>query len=80
MSVPDSVQRQLRVAARALGRQGLAHAYGHCSVRLSEAPSYGLTILEYDPNSRGAIAYSSLSQEVAARTASQLEGLSYAQA
>ncbi|MBS8227312.1 class II aldolase/adducin family protein [Vannielia litorea] len=26
----------LRMAARALGRAGLAHAYGHCSVRLSE--------------------------------------------
>ncbi|MCK9511864.1 MAG: class II aldolase/adducin family protein [Pigmentiphaga sp.] len=30
----DTVQRQLRIAARALGRHGLAHAYGHCSVRL----------------------------------------------
>ncbi|MGR3795792.1 class II aldolase/adducin family protein [Vannielia sp. SX4] len=28
---------KLRVAARALGRAGLAHAYGHCSVRLSES-------------------------------------------
>jgi len=34
---PDEIlQRQLRVAARALGRHGLAHAYGHCSVRLDE--------------------------------------------
>lgn len=39
------------------------------SVRLSEAPSYGLTIFEYDPNSRGAIAYSALAQELVARTA-----------
>jgi chromosome partitioning protein len=38
------------------------------SVRLSEAPSYGLTILEYDPNSRGAIAYATLSDELAARS------------
>jgi HCOMODA/2-hydroxy-3-carboxy-muconic semialdehyde decarboxylase len=30
----EEVQRQLRMAARALGRHGLAHAYGHCSVRL----------------------------------------------
>jgi chromosome partitioning protein len=36
-------------------------------VRLSEAPSYGLTILEYDPTSRGAIAYANLAGEVAAR-------------
>jgi chromosome partitioning protein len=38
------------------------------SVRLSEAPSYGLTILEYDPNSRGALAYSALAREVVERT------------
>lgn len=36
MNVPESVQQQLRAAARALGRHGLAHAYGHCSVRLDE--------------------------------------------
>jgi chromosome partitioning protein len=38
------------------------------SVRLSEAPSFGLTILEYDPNSRGALAYAALSEELAARS------------
>lgn len=27
------MQTQLRIAARALGRAGLVHAYGHCSVR-----------------------------------------------
>ena len=34
--VDEHTQRQLRIAARALGRHGLAHAYGHCSVRLDE--------------------------------------------
>lgn len=35
MDAPDpAVQRRVRVAARALGRHGLAHAYGHCSARL----------------------------------------------
>ena len=29
-------QRQVRIAARALGRHGLVHAYGHCSLRLDE--------------------------------------------
>jgi len=43
------------------------------SVRLSEAPSYGMTILEYDPNSRGAAAYAALAEEVAARS-EQLRG------
>ncbi|MEX0730550.1 MAG: class II aldolase/adducin family protein [Aquisalimonadaceae bacterium] len=34
-TVPTSAQQRLvRRAARALGRTGLAHAYGHCSVRL----------------------------------------------
>jgi chromosome partitioning protein len=37
------------------------------SVRLSEAPSHGLPIALYDPASRGAHAYESLADEVAAR-------------
>lgn len=31
------MQRLVRIAARAAGRQGLAHAYGHCSQRLDDA-------------------------------------------
>ena len=30
-------ERVVRVAARALGRAGLVHAYGHCSVRLDDS-------------------------------------------
>jgi chromosome partitioning protein len=37
------------------------------SVRLSEAPSYGQTILSYAPNSAGALAYHALAQEFMAR-------------
>lgn len=37
------------------------------SVRLSEAPSYGRSIFEYDPSSRGALAYRALSREVEQR-------------
>lgn len=37
------------------------------SVRLSEAPSYGLSILDYDPSSRGARAYNLLAKEVISR-------------
>lgn len=33
------------------------------NVRLSEAPSHGQTIFEYDPNSTGAIAYQKLAKE-----------------
>ena len=34
MARDDSLDRTVRVAARALGRAGLAHAYGHCSARI----------------------------------------------
>jgi chromosome partitioning protein len=37
------------------------------SIRLGEAPSFGASILEYDPHSRGAEAYSALAVEVASR-------------
>lgn len=37
------------------------------NVRLSEAPSYGKTILSYAPNSAGALAYQALAQEFMAR-------------
>ncbi|HEY0834662.1 MAG TPA: class II aldolase/adducin family protein, partial [Azospirillum sp.] len=39
MSAPDvgdGDQRRVRVAARAMGRHGLAHAYGHVSARLDD--------------------------------------------
>src|SRR5204862_681812 len=34
------------------------------NVRLAEAPSYGKPIISYDPNSRGAVAYSQLAREI----------------
>lgn len=34
------------------------------SVRLSEAPSHGMSIIEYDPNSKGAWKYKELTKEV----------------
>ncbi len=37
------------------------------NVRLSEAPSHGKSILEYDPNSPGALAYRALAEEVISR-------------
>ncbi|KAB7619517.1 class II aldolase/adducin family protein [Alkalilimnicola sp. S0819] len=36
LSVTEDQQRLVRQAARALGRNGLAHAYGHCSLRLDD--------------------------------------------
>ena len=37
------------------------------NVRLSEAPSFGQAILDYDPNSPGALAYRALAKEVMGR-------------
>ncbi|MEO6055147.1 MAG: ParA family protein [Chthoniobacterales bacterium] len=44
------------------------------SVRLSEAPSFGKTILEYDPKGPGTIAYQALAQEFLER---QKRGVSF---
>jgi HCOMODA/2-hydroxy-3-carboxy-muconic semialdehyde decarboxylase len=41
MSQDDkALHRKLRMAARALGRAGLVHAYGHCSVRPANADQF----------------------------------------
>lgn len=37
------------------------------NVRVSEAPSYGMSVIEYDPNSKGAISYRELAKEVIRR-------------
>ena len=37
------------------------------NVRLSEAPSHGQTILDYEPKSKGAVAYKALAREVLSR-------------
>jgi len=44
------------------------------NIRLSEAPSYGQTILSYAPASAGAIAYQALTQEFLARVEVQEQG------
>ena len=37
------------------------------TVKLSEAPSYGIPIIQYDPTGKGAIAYRNLAEEVVKR-------------
>jgi chromosome partitioning protein len=41
------------------------------SVKVSEAPGYGMTILHYDPGSRGALSYMDASRELAERGAAE---------
>jgi chromosome partitioning protein len=42
------------------------------NVRLSEAPSHGKPILDYDPNCRGARAYAELAEEILERVAARV--------
>ena len=37
------------------------------SVRVSEAPSYGQTVMTYDPGSPGALSYLDAAREIAAK-------------
>jgi chromosome partitioning protein len=43
------------------------------NVRLSEAPSYALPVLAYDPASKGSLAYTQLAEELLARHATRKE-------
>ncbi|WP_204075453.1 ParA family protein [Planotetraspora phitsanulokensis] len=44
------------------------------SVRLSEAPSYGQSVMTYDPGSSGAMAYMEAAREIAYRAATVADG------
>ena len=44
------------------------------NIKLSESPSHGLPVILYDPDSRGAIAYSLLSRELIARNRRESRG------
>ncbi len=41
------------------------------SVRVSEAPSYGQTVMTYDPGSTGALSYLEAARELAAQVAAR---------
>jgi chromosome partitioning protein len=44
------------------------------SVKVSEAPGYSMTIIDYDPGSRGAMSYMDASRELAERGAATVKG------
>jgi chromosome partitioning protein len=46
------------------------------AVRVSEAPSYGQTVMTYDPASNGAEAYALVSREIARRGAPSINSIS----
>ncbi|MBF6135826.1 ParA family protein [Nocardia otitidiscaviarum] len=47
------------------------------SVKVSEAPGYGMTVLNYDPGSRGAMSYLDAGREIAARATPAAAGESH---
>jgi len=47
------------------------HAVVPRNVRVSEAPSYGQSVMTYDPGSRGAVSYYEAAKEIAERGARQ---------
>ena len=46
------------------------------NVRISEAPSYALSVLDYDPKSKGTLAYIALAKEIMSREITQSTGKS----
>ena len=44
------------------------------NVRVSEAPSYAMSVLDYDPTSKGAAAYNSLATEILSRQRQPVQG------
>lgn len=61
-------QQVAQEVRRHFADETLAHAIPR-SVRISEAPSYGQTVITYDPTSTGAIAYREAALEIAERGA-----------
>ena len=45
------------------------------NIRLAEAPSYGLPVLNYDKTSKGAVAYLELAQEIIVREKTNKENI-----
>lgn len=66
----NRLSRQVRNEVRKCFPDKLFETIVPRNVRLSEAPSYGKTILSYDIKSKGAEAYLGLAKEVAARAPS----------
>ena len=64
-----NLSQQVAAEVRTHFERETLHAVIPRSVRISEAPSYGQTVISYDPNSTGAIAYREAALEIATRGA-----------
>ena len=62
----NSLAQQVQLEVRTHFREQVFRTVIPRNVRLSECPSHGLSVLEYDPRSRGAVAYRALAREVVA--------------
>jgi chromosome partitioning protein len=60
----NSLAQQVQNEVRTHFGDQVFHTMIPRNVRLSESPSHGLSVLEYDPRSRGAIAYRALAREL----------------
>ena len=65
----NRISRDVREDVKSKMRAYLLNTIIPRNVRLSEAPSYGKSIIYYDIKSKGAQAYLQLAQEVAVRKA-----------
>jgi chromosome partitioning protein len=63
----DAVEQEVRTHFK----EKVLHAVIPRNVRVSEAPSYGQSVMTYDPGSRGAVSYFEAAQEIAERGAKQ---------
>jgi chromosome partitioning protein len=66
----NNLSQQVEADARATLGEVVFRTVIPRNVRVSEAPSYGLPVTTYDPQSRGSVAYRALAQEFLSRHAS----------
>jgi chromosome partitioning protein len=63
----NNLSQQVEADARATLGEVVFRTVIPRNVRVSEAPSFGLSVLKYDPASRGSVAYRALAQELLVR-------------
>ena len=67
--VRNNLSQQVEADARATLGEVVCRTMIPRNVRVSEAPSYAMPVLSYDPSSKGSVAYRALAQELLSRYA-----------